>query len=42
MKKLKDSRFGQVIEPESPIELLNLIALGGDESDTAVRMWRGQ
>jgi hypothetical protein len=42
MKKLKDSRFGQVLEPESPIEMLDLIAHGGDESDTAVRMWRGQ
>lgn len=42
MKRFKDSRFGQVIEPESPIELLNLIALGGDGSDRAVRMWRGQ
>lgn len=42
MKKLKDSRFGQVIEPENPLELLNLIADGGDEPGTAVRMWRGQ
>ncbi len=42
MKRTKDSRFGYVVEPETPIELLNLIAFGGDGVDTAVRMWRGQ
>lgn len=42
MKHFKDRRFGQIIEPESPMELLNLIAFGGDEAGTAVRMWRGQ
>jgi hypothetical protein len=42
MKKLKDGRFGQIIELEAPAELLNIIAHGGDGSDTATRMWRGQ
>jgi hypothetical protein len=42
MKKIADTRFGEVIEPESTAEMLNLIARGGGESDKAVRMWRGQ
>ncbi|SDG37209.1 FRG domain-containing protein [Pelagibacterium luteolum] len=42
MKKFNDSRFGKVIEPESPSELLDLIAFGSDGTGTTVRMWRGQ
>ena len=42
MKKHMDNRFGQILEPDSPTELLNLLAFGGNKSGIAVRMWRGQ